>query len=242
VIVETLAQYSALMVMEREYGPDKMRRFLRYELDRYLSGRGGELIEELPLAYSENQPYIHYQKGSLAMYALKDAIGEDNVNAALRNFLAAFAYGEGPFPTALDLVAAFRAVAEPQHQRLITDLFEKITLYDFAVTEPAVTQIGDEWEVRFSTAASKYYADGEGRETPAELDVWVDVAVFPEAAQALEDYQLPAPLIFEKQRLTDGGAEFGWRVSEKPHRVGIDPYNKLIDRNPEDNLKVVDSG
>ena len=128
VIVETLAQYSALMVMEREYGRDKMRRFLRYELDQYLSGRGGELIEELPLAYSENQAYIHYQKGSLVMYALKEAIGEDAVNLALRNFLAKFAYGDGPFPTTLDLIAEIRAVAPDDQQDLITDLFEKITL------------------------------------------------------------------------------------------------------------------
>ena len=44
--VETLAQYSALMVMEKQYGPEKMRRFLKFELDNYLQSRGGELIEE----------------------------------------------------------------------------------------------------------------------------------------------------------------------------------------------------
>src|SRR5688572_27695060 len=46
---ETLAQYSALMVMKHRYGEDQMRRFLKYELDGYLSRRGGELVEELPL-------------------------------------------------------------------------------------------------------------------------------------------------------------------------------------------------
>ncbi|HEY0372643.1 MAG TPA: hypothetical protein VGD79_11615, partial [Thermoanaerobaculia bacterium] len=39
-LVESMAQYSALMVMEKEYGKPKMQRFLRYELDRYLRGRG----------------------------------------------------------------------------------------------------------------------------------------------------------------------------------------------------------
>ena len=74
-LVETLAQYSALMVMEQLYGPEQIRKFLKYELDRYLRSRGGELIEELPLERVENQQYIHYQKGSLAMYLLKDVIG-----------------------------------------------------------------------------------------------------------------------------------------------------------------------
>jgi ABC-2 type transport system permease protein len=34
---ETLAQYSALMVMEKEYGRDMMRKFLAYETDLHLS-------------------------------------------------------------------------------------------------------------------------------------------------------------------------------------------------------------
>ena len=35
-LVESLAQYSALMVMEQMYGPEQIRKFLKYELDRYL--------------------------------------------------------------------------------------------------------------------------------------------------------------------------------------------------------------
>src|SRR5687767_3250761 len=65
VLSESLSQYSALMVMEKEYGRAKMRRFLKNELDSYLSGRGGERVEELPLYRVENQQYIHYRKGSL---------------------------------------------------------------------------------------------------------------------------------------------------------------------------------
>ena len=43
---ETLAEYSALMVMEKMYGPDKIRRFLKYDLDNYLRSRGGERLGE----------------------------------------------------------------------------------------------------------------------------------------------------------------------------------------------------
>ncbi|MCR9259455.1 MAG: ABC transporter permease subunit [Pseudomonadaceae bacterium] len=240
VIVETLAQYSALMVMEQEYGEDKMRRFLRYELDSYLNARGGELIEELPLVRVENQPYIHYRKGSLVMYALQDVIGEDQVNLALRRFIEKYAYVNGPFPTAADLVAEFRRVAGPEHQALITDLFEKITLYDFSVADADVEKIDDEWQISFSVDASKFYADGAGEETDAPLNLTVDVAVFPKPQDTLEDYQLPAPLVFERQTLVSGENQLVLRVNELPHRVGVDPYNKLIDRNPENNLRLLD--
>jgi ABC-2 type transport system permease protein len=74
---ETLAQYSALMAMEKLYGRDQIRKFLKYELDAYLRSRGGETIEEEPLERVEDQAYIHYRKGSLVMYRLKDVIGED---------------------------------------------------------------------------------------------------------------------------------------------------------------------
>ena len=54
VLVETLAQYGALMVMKDLYGEDQIRRFLKYELDRYLRARGSEVVEELPLNRVEN--------------------------------------------------------------------------------------------------------------------------------------------------------------------------------------------
>ena len=69
---ETLAQYSALMVMKHMYGPDKIRRFLKYELDNYLRSRQAEVVAEVPLERVEIQPYIHYRKGAVVMYLLQE--------------------------------------------------------------------------------------------------------------------------------------------------------------------------
>jgi ABC-2 type transport system permease protein len=68
---EGFAQYSALMVMEKEYGKDKMKKFLKYEMDDYLDGRSGELEGENPLMKTETHQYIHYNKASIVMYYLK---------------------------------------------------------------------------------------------------------------------------------------------------------------------------
>ena len=203
-IVETLAQYSALMVMKQEYGEDRMRRFLRNELDGYLTSRGGELIEELSLVENENQQYIHYQKGSLVMYALADLIGEDKVNLALRNFIAKYADGTGPFPTGADVVAEFLNVADPQYHATIDDWFNRITLYDFAVGDYSVTEVEEGWEVSFDTTARKLYADGEGRETQAPIAAWVDIGVFPDTEEELEEHVLPKPLYFRASLCRSG--------------------------------------
>jgi ABC-type transport system involved in multi-copper enzyme maturation permease subunit len=105
---ETLAQYSALMVMKHLYGPDKIRRFLKYELDNYLRSRAGEVVEEVPLERVENQPYIHYRKGAVAMYLLQERLGEAAVNRALARFDARFRFKGAPYLRSVDLIDEFR--------------------------------------------------------------------------------------------------------------------------------------
>ena len=109
---ETLAQYSALMVMKHLYGPDKIRRFLKYELDQYLSSRKGEAVEELPLNRVENQGYVHYRKGAVAMYLLQERLGEAAVNRALARFDAKFRFKGAPYLRSTDLIAELRKEAK----------------------------------------------------------------------------------------------------------------------------------
>src|SRR4029453_2133070 len=160
---ETLAQYSALMVMKKMYGPDKIRRFLKYELDNYLTSRKGEAVEELPLNRVENQPYIHYRKGALAMYLLQERLGEAAVNRALARFNAHFRFKGAPYLRSVDLIDEFRKEAKtPEQQQLITDLFERITLYDLKVTDAKTRKEGDGWTTVLTVGAQKFYADGKG--------------------------------------------------------------------------------
>jgi ABC-2 type transport system permease protein len=80
---ETLVPYSALMVIEKEYDRDTMRKFLECEMDNYLLSRVRQLLMERPLLTVEaNQGYIHSRKGSVVMYYLRELIGEEGVNRA----------------------------------------------------------------------------------------------------------------------------------------------------------------
>jgi aminopeptidase N len=181
VLTETMAQYSALMVMEKEYGKAHMKRFLRYELDRYLRARGNEAIAEMPLVLVENQGYIHYRKGSLVMYALRDYIGEERVNRALAKFLDDHAFSGPPYTTATELVKYFRAEAPPEYQEVITDLFERITLYDLKTNEATVTKRPDgKYSVKLTVASIKLRSDDKGEEKPVPINDWIDIGVFAE--------------------------------------------------------------
>ena len=238
VMSETMSQYSALMVMEEEYGREKMRRFLKYELDSYLRSRGGELLEELPLLRVENQGYIHYRKGSLVMYALRDALGEEALNGALKRYVMDVAFQEPPYTYAREFVDFIRDAIPEGQERLIEDLFENITIYDAKTREAAVDDLGEgRYTVRVAVEAHKFRADGQGLETEIQIDDWIDVAVFGE-----KEAGGPASgrlLAMEKHRITETDGVFEIEVDAQPVRAGVDPFHKLIDRNPDDNVQRV---
>lgn len=238
VMSESLAQYSALMVMEREYGRERMRQFLRYELDQYLAARGGESREELPLYRVENQAYVHYRKGSLVFYRLRDEIGEHALNRALSRYLADKAFQQPPFTTSRELLGYLRDEAGPEHQQLITDLFERIIFYDNRVEDVVVQALdGGRYALTLKLHAAKFEADGIGRETAQPLDDWIEVGAFARPDGAGETGE--TVLVLERHRITSKRPEIRIEVDALPYEVGFDPYNKLIDRVARDNRKRV---
>lgn len=237
-LMESLSQYSALMVMEKEYGREHMRRFLRYELDRYLRGRGGELVEELPLMRVEDQPYIHYAKGSLILYRLRDEIGEDNVNRALASFIRDKAFQQAPYTTTLELLDYVRVHTPPEKQPLLEELFAKIIFYDNRVVSASVTPSNGKYDISIEYEAAKTESDGMGRESQLAVNDWIEIGVF--ARDADENERTEKPLYLQRQHITQGRGTIKVTVDAAPYEVGLDPYNKLIDRIPDDNRMTVD--
>jgi ABC-2 type transport system permease protein len=233
---ESLAEYSALRVMEKKYGADNMHKFLAYELDAYLRGRAGEIRHENPLALVQNETYVWYRKGSLVMYALSDYIGEDKLNAALHDFLIKNQYPnahttvEVPYPDTRQFVAAMRAATPPEYQYYITDAFENIVLYDNkAVSATYVKTPDNKYKVTLTVQAKKVKADGSGNETAMPLADYIDIGVF----SGDKDHE--KALSLKKEKITRANQTFEVVVDEVPTRAGIDPLNKLIDRIPDDN-------
>jgi len=235
---ESLSQYSALMVMEQEYGPRQMRRFLRYELDNYLARRATERVQELPLALNEGQDYIHYRKGAVVFYALRDAIGEERLNAILAEFLRQWAFKGPPYPTTRDFLDLLYARTSPEHHPLIRDLFERIVFWNHRATVAEARKREDgKYVVTLKVQAEKVSTDGKGKETQEPVDVLVDIGVFARPPGAGEGGE--KVLYLAKHRITQAETTLELVVDELPYEAGIDPYNKLIDRASGDNRKKV---
>jgi aminopeptidase N len=235
---EGFAQYSALMVMEKEYGKDKMKKFLKYEMNGYLTGRSFEFEAERPIYKTEGQAYIHYQKASVAMYYLKEMVGEQNVNKALQSLINDHALKEPPYATSMNALRAFKKVTPDSLQYLISDLFENITLFSNRIESANYKKINNEYEVTLNVITEKYLADSLGKEKVIPVNDYMDVLIFGEKKSNSD-----AENILFKKRIKIQGREnkFTFRVKELPLKAGLDPNHYLVDRIPDDNLKNIDN-
>jgi ABC-type transport system involved in multi-copper enzyme maturation permease subunit len=239
IMSETMAQYSALMVMEHEFGAANMRKFLEYELDGYLMGRGIERHREMPLDLVENQPYIHYNKGALVTYAMRDYLGEQRMNAAVRGFLNATKFRGPPYPTSLEFVDSLRAATPDSLKYLITDLFETITLDELKTDSVNVRSApAGKFAVDLFVTAKKMRADSLGRETEVPMRDWIDIGLFTKAPAKPDpkiDEKVGVPIYLQKHLIHSGAQQITVVVDVMPYRAGIDPLHKLIDRITIDN-------
>lgn len=251
---ESLAEYSALKVLEREYGKFQMRKFLKESLDGYLKGRASEWKEENPLIYTENQQYIHYQKGALVMYAMSHYLGEENFNRILKNYLSKVQYQKAPYTTSLELLSDIKAGTPESLQYLVKDMFETITLYDNKVIKAKSTLLKNgKYKVVVEFQVSKYRTDKKGKAIYSEnkvqplmekvkkeevkslpLNDYIEVSVFGEKIKK-NGYEYDNELITNRYKINKIYNTFEIIVDKKPTEIGVDAYNMLIDRNSNDN-------
>ena len=132
-ILETLSQYAAMMVLKAHYPKEKVQQFLELQLEKYEEGKLRESGAEPTLALVDNQDYIYYAKGAINMYQFQKAIGEEQVNKALRRFLEDWNTTNGKlkmntnrYATSQDLLGYFRAITPDSLQYILVDLFEEV--------------------------------------------------------------------------------------------------------------------
>ena len=114
-------------------------------------------------------------------------------------------------------------------------------LYDNRLVEASYEPGPDgTYAVNVEVESRKFRADGEGVETEVPVDDWIDIAVFGEREPGSSpDGKL---LALEKRKIDAAETVFEIVVDEEPRRAGIDPFTKLIDRNPDNNVSSVSAG
>lgn len=215
---ETLAQYAALMVIKNKYGMDQVRQWLDYSMRRYLKGRVND-INEVPLKDVENQSYIYYDKGALAMYALQAYIGEANVNKAIAECIQK---NDGYLTNTSHLLGYFKSHAPDSAQYRISDLFEKVIIYDNILKSATYRSIDDnKYELNLKIEVHKYSKDKSEIPCSEWITLEVETEVMTES---------------KKVQVANGQNSFSLIVNSKPIKTVIDPNFDFLDKIPDDNM------
>ncbi len=237
-LVEGLANYSAMMMLKKMRGENELRGGLKYLRAGYLGGRAGwGPAGEPSLIRVETENWVTYNKAPLALFLIQERLGEDAMNRALRRYVEHYKFKGAPYPRSVDLVAALRAEAKTEEvQNLITDLFERVILYDLKVTAPtAVRRADGKWDVTVPIEAKKLAVDARGDETETKFVERIEVGLFT-AEPGTDAFDEKSVIVVELQPIRAGAQVVKFVTDRKPTHAGIDPYNYYIDRNAGDNV------
>jgi aminopeptidase N len=229
VISESLAWYSAMQLVKNTKGREALRRFMSFmrQPSPWPPIRTG-----LPLLRAMD-PWANYRKGPYAFHALSEYMGEDRVNAALRNLLEKKA---ASLATTLDMYQELQAVTPDSLEPLLHDLFEVNAWWTFDTRQATAVQTeSGAWQVTLEVEAHKVVADSAGKETEVPISERVEIGIF---APAERGQMLGGTLYLQKHRIRTGTQTITFTVFERPARAGIDPYN-LLDWEEGDNIEAI---
>ncbi|MBI3131618.1 MAG: hypothetical protein HYZ13_09860 [Acidobacteria bacterium] len=159
-LTESLTKYAELLVVDAVRGRGEVERLLALERDRYLRGRTTET--EPVLAAAEGQAFLAYGKGALAMWSLRDLLGEEKLNRTLRDLLAEQG-APGTRPTTADLQRHLFAAAEPAQQTLIREWMQQVVLYDLKLDAATWRRRADgrvDLDLRIQAGKRRTHANG----------------------------------------------------------------------------------
>lgn len=227
ILTETLAQYTELMLYEKEHGLEKALETLKIHLDLYLSSRSYE--PETPLyKTSYETPHLPYDKGMLVMHQLQMLIGEQKLNLALKNFLSHYKYPH-QIPDSEDLLnEIYRVTDEKLHPKL-NEMFKQIIMYSSNIATVEVEKKNGFYEVDFLANSRKYSENATGKRTLIPNDSSIDIGIYDQNGKL---FNYPFPI---KNNLVKGKI----KLLNKPQLIIVDPYLKNIDSFTADNQKEI---
>jgi ABC-2 type transport system permease protein len=234
-LVETLAKYSELLVLEATQGQGSLPPLLRYERENYVMSRMNMPFPEPPLLRVTYWDFVYYAKGAIVMDALRDLMGEDALNRALRRLLREHGAGSRPANTT-DLLAALHAEAAPAQHALIDEWIREVAFYDLRVEAASARPLGGgRYLVTAKIRGGKTIHPGGRIEAArdAPLDEMLDVAVYARHPLSTGD----RPLYSAKHRLRTGPNEVTFEVRGRPAFISVDPFERRIEVERADNVR-----
>lgn len=151
VLVEGMAHYATLLLLESELGPEARIEFARRIEESYAERRRVDAERPLVETISDGRATtetVVYDKGAWVMWMLHNHLGRERMLAGLREFIQRFVAGDD-HPALHDLVETLRPyAADPvAYQGFVDEWLRGVVLPEYRVTHAVVTRSGDGWQV-----------------------------------------------------------------------------------------------
>jgi hypothetical protein len=124
----------------------------------------------------------------------------------------------------------------PAERELVLDLLDRITVFDLKAKSAKVRALPDgTFETLLTVEASKAYSSGTGVEKPAPFADVIDIGLF-DQRPGLGAFAAKDVISMQRLPVHSGTQQIRIVSKRKPAYAGVDPYNKYIDRNSDDNV------
>ena len=240
VIASGLPKFDSYVMAEKNLGRNNMNIIIENEISAYLywHNRGRHVGQPLTKPSSS---FEWNNKAGAVLYELRDLIGEENMSAALHEFYQDYAFKRNPpYAGSEDLYKYLQKHTPDSIQYYLSDSWNKITFYDNKIVKADVIPLKNKngYKVSLTAYVDKKYLDKYGREASAkEINDYIDIGVFAEDTRTKTGSTQINPLYLKKLKFKAGEQSITIIVKSRPSWAGIDPFHKLIDRIPNDNIK-----
>ncbi|EZH75592.1 hypothetical protein ATO12_02055 [Aquimarina atlantica] len=236
VITEGLTKYTEAVIMEKYYGKKAIWQLSKSATTRYFTGRSYATDPEPPLYTEEGQSYLLYGKSYVSLVALKDLIGEQKMNEALRGLIIQYKDEKESKVTSTELLNEFYAVTPEKYHILIDDWFKRIITYDLKIenAEVAVLDTG-KYEVTIEVSAKRFETKENGEAVAILIDEPIQIGMFSKEPGTIDNQD--AILYLKPHQINTNQMKLKFIVDEIPQYISIDPFGTRLDENTIDNTK-----
>ena len=234
--VEGFAKYTEAVVMEKMYGKRALFTLSENARSRYYSGRAFANELEPPVYMVTSQSYISYGKALTVMMALRDLIGEKQVNQVLKTITDNHRNINKLEANSIELLDEIYKVTPQEHHILIDDWFKKVITYDLNAEDSSYKALENgTFEVTVKVKAKRFESMDNGEIKQILINEPIKIGVFVKHPSLIS--QEDNILYFESHQINKETMEFKIIVDQLPKYIAIDPFGTRSDENSTDNIK-----
>ncbi|MEO0339288.1 MAG: hypothetical protein AAF242_08730, partial [Bacteroidota bacterium] len=233
-----LTEYTAALILEEMYGLGALWEQSKKFNETYFRGRTFARTLEPPLYQEMRENYLIRGKSGLVLLALRDLIGEKQINTTLRQLIDQHASSPEYSVGIQDFIEELYKVGPVEYHQLIDEWMKQIIRYDLKVEQVDYEQLADgRFEISATIAAQRFRTLASGQEITIDINEPIKLGLFDRHPKNLGTKDRPVYL--NTHQIKDGNTTIKIIVDTLPKYISIDPFLTRTDRNYADNLKAV---